>query len=99
MNRKHVKLGTALIALGFLSAYSLEAQSREGRRENRTPPTIEQLFEDLDANEDGKLSSKEVKGPLKKDFAKIDANEDGYLSWEELEKAPKPERNGPPKRE
>jgi Ca2+-binding EF-hand superfamily protein len=99
MNHKNVKLGTVLIAFGFLSSYTLEAQSTDRRRENRTPPTVEQLFEDLDANEDGKLSAKEVKGPLKKGFTKIDANEDGYLSKEELEKAPKPERNGPPKRD
>ena len=48
----------------------------------------------MDADEDGKLSKKEVKGPLKNDFSKIDTNEDGYLSKEELEKAPKPERQG-----
>ncbi len=99
MNRKNVKLGTVLIVLGLFGSYTLQAQSTDRRRENRTPPTTEQVLKDLDTNEDGKLSAKEVKGPLKKDFTKIDANEDGYLSKEELEKAPKPERNGPPRRD
>ncbi len=48
----------------------------------------------MDANNDGKLSESEVKGPLKKDFSKIDTNDDGFLTVEELEKAPKPERQG-----
>ncbi|WP_397447931.1 hypothetical protein [Polaribacter sp. R77954] len=56
---------------------------------------MKQLLKDLDTNEDGKLSLKEVKGPLKKDFKKIDTNEDGFLSKEELAKAPKPKRPKP----
>ncbi|WP_299529211.1 EF-hand domain-containing protein [Ulvibacterium sp.] len=99
MNRKNVTLGTVLMAVGLLSSHVVVAQSTDGRRENRARPSIDQVFKDLDANEDGKLSTKEVKGPLKRDFAKIDANEDGYLSREELEKAPRPERNGPPQGE
>ena len=39
----------------------------------------------MDANEDGKLSKKEVKGPLKKDFDKIDSNEDGFITKKELD--------------
>jgi hypothetical protein len=47
----------------------------------------------MDANEDGKLSKYEVKGPLEKDFAKVDTNEDGFLSEKELEKTTKPKGN------
>jgi Ca2+-binding EF-hand superfamily protein len=46
----------------------------------------------MDANGDGKLSKKEVKGPLQRDFAKVDTNEDGFITEKELENAPKPER-------
>lgn len=83
----------SIIALVFTSC-QLKGQSNNEERQRRKPPSIDQLFEDLDANEDGKLSTEEVKGPLKNDFDKIDLNEDGFLSREELEKAPKPERNG-----
>ena len=59
-----------------------------GGRQSR--PTVKQLMKMMDVNEDGKLSKKEVKGPLEKDFAKIDTNEDGFITKKELEKAPKP---------
>lgn len=75
------------------------AQSNERERQNNRRPSIDQLFEDLDANEDGKLSKAEIKGPLKRDFDKIDADEDGFLTREELKKAPKPERRGNRNRE
>ncbi|MGS0524983.1 hypothetical protein ACU8V7_07015 [Zobellia nedashkovskayae] len=46
----------------------------------------------MDANEEGKLSKDELKGPIKNDFATIDTDEDGFLSLEELKNAPKPKR-------
>ncbi|MHB0754603.1 EF-hand domain-containing protein [Polaribacter sp. M15] len=91
---------TSILSIGILvlSLSSLTAQENTNEKQRRKgPPTIKQLLKDLDTNEDGKLSLKEVKGPLKKDFKKIDLNEDGFLSKEELAKAPKPkrpERNG-----
>lgn len=60
------------------------------------PPSTDETFARFDSNKDGKLSSDEVKGPLKKDFAKIDTNGDGFISKEELNKAPKRNRQGPP---
>lgn len=74
----------------FMSA-SAFAQS-ENRPERKEPPTFEELLEKMDANEDGKLSKKEVKGPLKDHFDKVDADEDGFVTKEELENAPKPKR-------
>jgi hypothetical protein len=70
------------------------AQPPQGEAE-RKRPTIEQLFKEMDANKDNKLSKKEIKGPLKKDFDKIDLNKDGFITKEELKKAPKPERPRP----
>ena len=78
--------GTAL----FISNYSY-GQS-QGRQERKEPPTFKQLLKDMDANEDGKLSKKEIKGPLKEHFDKVDADEDGFITEEELNKAPKPKR-------
>ncbi|MBU2950084.1 EF-hand domain-containing protein [Tamlana agarivorans] len=60
------------------------------RPERKEPPTFEELLKKMDADEDGQLSAKEVKGPLKEHFSKIDANEDGFLTEKELEEAPKP---------
>jgi|TARA_B110000902_G_C14010501_1_gene476272 Ca2+-binding EF-hand superfamily protein len=84
--------------LGFLllSATAISAQGKEqGKRQK--PPSIQQIFKDLDSNEDGKISLKEVKGRLKKDFKKIDINEDGFITKKELKNAPKPERTKRPR--
>ena len=84
---------TAVIVFGMTLFVSNNSFGQSENREDRKkPPTFEQLLEKMDANEDGKLALKEVKGPLKNDFKKIDTDEDGFLSKEELEKAPKPKR-------
>lgn len=59
-----------------------EAQERRGP-DGR--PNIDQLFEQMDVDKDGKLSFQGSKGPLKQDFSKIDANADRLISKEELE--------------
>ena len=79
-----------------MGTYQVSAQSNNNQRDRREPPSIEEIFEHMDANEDGKLSKKEVKGPLSRDVDRIDANEDGFISKEELEKAPKPKRREKP---
>lgn len=61
----------------------------EGRRSGARP-NVDQLLEQMDTNKDGKLSKKEVKGPISEQFGKIDTNDDGFLTKEELEK----EQNG-----
>ncbi|WP_276167908.1 EF-hand domain-containing protein [Zobellia alginiliquefaciens] len=73
-------LGLATIQTGY---------AQEDRKE---PPSATELMEKMDANEDGKLSKDELKGPIKNDFDTIDKDEDGFLSLEELENAPKPKR-------
>jgi Ca2+-binding EF-hand superfamily protein len=75
------KFKTLMIIFGatlFISSSSFgQSQNREERKE---PPTFSELLEKMDTNEDGKLSTKEVKGPLKKDFSKIDTDEDGFIT-------------------
>lgn len=88
MNKKKTTFGILVFAIAAL--YSCPLAAQEGDRKG--PPSFEKLLEKMDANEDGKLSENEVKGPLKKDFAKVDLNEDGFISEEEFDKAPKPQR-------
>ena len=80
-----------LVVLVILSLFSINSFSQEGRKEQK-PRSIEELLSQMDTNKDSKISKKEVRGPLKDDFAKIDINKDGFLTKVELEKAPKPER-------
>lgn len=63
---------------------------RPGQRQ--APPTVDQLFAEMDTNKDNKLSKEEVKGPLANDFSKIDTNKDDFISREEMNKAPKPQQ-------
>ena len=77
---------------------SEQRQERAQRGEKGQRPNPAEMFIQMDANKDGRLSKTEVKGPLQKDFSKIDTNGDGFITKEELEKAPKPNRQGPPKR-
>lgn len=101
MKREVIVIISLVLALVFFASCksSQQNQSRNERgseRGQQKRPTVEQLFEKMDTDKDGKLSEKEVKGPLVNDFDKIDADEDGFLSKEEIEKAPKPSvgRNG-----
>ena len=83
------KLGNKIIrvlSVALLTTAATLGQEKDKRKEQK-PPSVKQIFKDLDANEDGKISLKEVKGPLKKDFKKIDTNEDGFISKKELTNA------------
>lgn len=91
MINRTLKITVLSFGMAILTSSSLFAQS-QNNRERKEKPSIEELFEMMDKNEDGKLSKKEIKGPLKNHFDKIDLNEDGFLTAEELKKAPKPKR-------
>lgn len=57
--------------------------------------SLDQLLKEMDANNDGKLSKTEVKGPLASDFSKIDADSDGFITKEEIGNAAKHNRQRP----
>ncbi len=99
LRRNKMNFGLAIGLVAIMVSCKSNAQSNDSRERGQKPPSIEEIFKMMDTNEDGKLTKEEVKGPLKRDFSKIDTDEDGFITKEELEKAPKPERKGPPKRE
>ena len=68
------------------------------RRTSRRAPRFEDLLKDMDSNNDNKISKKEAQGPLRDFFDQLDSNKDGLLTEDEFEKAPKPDRQGPPRR-
>ena len=97
MNTRNLKLVITIMTIAlFASCKSSGPESNNGTSQRRQggQPSVEQLLKEMDANNDGKLSESEVKGPLKNDFLKIDTDDDGYLSEAEIENAPKPERQG-----
>ena len=95
MNRNTIK--TAVVVFGMTLLFSNpsfgQSQNREGKKK---PPTFKELLKEMDADENGKLSKEELKGPLKNDFSKVDSDDDGFITKEEFDNAPKPKR-GPKK--
>ncbi|WCO00652.1 EF-hand domain-containing protein [Psychroserpens ponticola] len=90
---KNCKLRMSVLALGMTVLVSNSSFGQPGNGQDRkNPPTFKQLLKDLDANEDGKLSKDEVKGPLKEVFTKVDTDEDGFITEKEFENAPKPKK-------
>ena len=92
MKTKGLKLAIGGVVISLFTSCKMNAQNANGERKGKERPTVDEIFKQLDKDEDGKLSKKEIKGPLKNDFDKIDTNDDGFLSIGELEKAPKPKR-------
>lgn len=80
-----------ITALSFVALnFALSSCANKKPETTKVSPQIERIFTEMDANKDGKLSIKEVKGPLQSNFLKIDADGDGFLSKEEVaEAAPK----------
>lgn len=95
MNKNRFKTTVLIFGVTLFFSTSSFGQS-QNRHERKKPPTFKELIKKMDANEDGKLSKDEIKGPLKEDFAKVDTDEDGFITAAEFSKAPKPKR-GPKK--
>jgi Ca2+-binding EF-hand superfamily protein len=93
MKRNIIKVGILFMAMITFSIAEMKAQNNKKER-----PSYEELLEDMDADEDGKISKDEAKGPLNDHFDEIDKDEDGYITEEEFKNAPKPNGKKPPKR-
>jgi len=85
---------TIVLVFGLTVCMSNSSFAQSQDRQQKTPPTFSELVKEMDANEDGKLSEDELKGPLKDNFDKIDTDEDGFITEEEFDKAPKPKGRG-----
>ncbi|OEK07595.1 hypothetical protein A8C32_17515 [Flavivirga aquatica] len=89
------KLRFGLVIILFISINSFGQSNKRPNRQE--PPSVEELFKEMDTNEDGKLALDEIKGPLKAHFSKVDANNDGFITQEELVNSPKPKGHKPKK--
>lgn len=85
MNKQVLKKVIIAFSLFFAATLTINAQTPDR-------PTTEDVFRDMDLNEDGLLEEAEIQGPLKEKFKMIDADADGYVTKEELDMAMNPEK-------
>lgn len=91
---KYTKFGILVLALAFFTNCYSQPQKGQGKQQQQGErPSIDEIFTQMDSDNDGQLSKSEVKGPLENDFSTIDVDGDGYITKEELTNAPKPEGN------
>lgn len=83
-----------VLTFGIIVMFSNSSFAQSQNRQEKNPPTFSELIKEMDADEDGKLSLDEIKGPLKQGFDKVDTDEDGFITEEEFKKAPKPKGRG-----
>ena len=94
MNKLGILISSVVFTLAFSQCKAQEAvpasNGQQQSQRQQGPPNTNEMFVQMDANKDGKLSLQEVQGPLKNDFSKIDTDGDGFLSKKEIEAASKP---------
>ncbi len=83
------KIKAIVLSLSLASSFTLFAHQPPRGGE---PPSPETIMNEMDTNNDKKISTSEAKGPLKDHFTEIDTNNDGFITIQELEdfKPPKP---------
>lgn len=77
MNRSSFSLCFVALVLCIVAATQEAAQAQQ-------PATKTELFDRLDANQDGKLVKEELPPNQQPNFVRIDTNRDGWISREEL---------------
>ncbi|RZN80274.1 MAG: YHYH protein [Winogradskyella sp.] len=78
----------------FVEQHGPQSQGNRPNGNPGGPPSYAELLEMMDDNKDGKISKKEVKGPLGQDFDKVDKNKDGFLTEDELKSPPRSNGQG-----
>ena len=72
---------------GRLDPQALKTEADRVLRER-----VQEAFNRLDTNKDGKISREEARGLIKEHFDKIDTNKDGFIEFDELLQAAKERR-------
>lgn len=85
--KSQIKLGVA--AVGVAVAMSLATLAVAGDRKADRAAMADRMWQELDADKDGRLSKAEAdagkRGHLSTHFAEIDANQDGFVTREEMQ--------------
>ncbi len=72
---------------GSCLALTTAAMAQDAPPPPQSGPTVEQIFQFLDYDQNGFIQKSEAQGPLVEHFDRIDANKDGKISPDELRAA------------
>jgi hypothetical protein len=81
-----IALGLGLIGGGAAFAADTATQGGTGHKGNWQQEHLDKMFNNFDANHDGKVSQDEFLDRMKEKFKKLDTNGDGYVTKDEAEK-------------
>lgn len=74
----------------------LDPKALKVEADNILRERVQDVFNRLDTNKDGKISREEARGLIKEHFDQIDTNKDGYIEFNELLKRAKERREHKP---
>jgi len=60
------------------------APGRDARPDPRMEQAVDMMFQDMDTNQDGKISKKEWLAAQERHFNKLDRNKDGFVTRDEV---------------
>lgn len=75
---------SAGLLLGLLATSLVHAAEADGSRRQMMQQRMQQYFQQMDANGDGKISHDEYMANAERQFQRLDANHDGAISQDEL---------------
>jgi len=84
---RHAVLAACLLGSTAVLAQAAPQRPHPTQAGPGDSPTLRGMFNNLDANQDGKISREEATGGLQKlaqDFRRFDKNGDGFLSYAEF---------------
>ena len=78
------KIYTMLLKLDTGNNGKIDPKALKAEADSILRERVKEVFNRLDTNKDGKISSNEARGLIKEHFAKIDTNQDGFIEYHEL---------------
>ena len=85
MKRQFKILAITSLVIAFAACKSSEKTTSTASNKNN-PQDGSHMFQQMDANKDGKISQREAKGKLKENFKMRDKNNDGFITKNEMKK-------------
>jgi hypothetical protein len=83
---KALPIAVGIVTIGYCSYLFAQTQPPppRGGQDPRMEQMIDVMFQDMDANHDGKISKKEWMAAQERHFSQLDKNGDGFITKDEV---------------